>query len=178
MEEDEDVMNYDEEFGVIPNINIAGVFIREYIILNGPSSAWRIYRAWREFRRRQGHKGPSYQSFWRNYIWPLKKLGLLTETSWEEEAEYRGTIPPKPLAILGPEDHPAWYDPMGYMYGGSQGVRKRRTKPGTGSVERLVSEFTEAMARGIRKYSGGKTEEKTKGKSGRKRKKTTRRRRK
>lgn len=151
-EEDEDLMEYDEEVGVIPDDVIAGFFIKDYITLNGPSSAWKIYRAWKIARRRQGKKGPSYQSFWRNYIWPLKKLGLLAE-SLPEPGEYPGTIPRKLLAISGDINHPAWYDPRAYLYQGETEHRRKPRKAEEIPEVSTMKELLEALERGKRKYA-------------------------
>jgi len=160
---DEEVMDYVEDIGVIPDTNVAGLFIRDFIILNGPSSAWRLYKAWKLARRRQGKRGPTYQSFWRNYIWPLKKLGLLMST-YEEEGLYEGTRPPKPLAISGDPNHPAWWDPMGYLYEGRTAGRTPET-PREKRTKSLLEEFMEAIERGRREYEKKK---KTKKRSTRK----------
>ncbi|MCD6372808.1 MAG: hypothetical protein J7L37_04590 [Thermococcus sp.] len=153
-EEYDDVMGYDEELGVIPDTNVAGLFIRDYITLNGPSSAWQIYKAWKRHKKAQGHKGPSYQSFWQNYIWPLKKLGLLVEVG-EEAPRYENSRPPKLLAIGGDTESPAWWDPKGYLYGAEPKVRAPR-EPAQRELEnpavaRLVEEFKAAMERGRRR---------------------------
>jgi len=149
--EDDELFEYDEELGVLPDVNVAGLFIRDYIVLNGPASAWRLYKAWRAHRKAQGRRGPSYQSFWQNYIWPLKKLGLLVEVG-EEEPTYRNSRPPKILAIGGDPEDPAWWDPKGYLYGTEprvkaplEPVRREAENP---EVARLVEEFKKAIQRG------------------------------
>jgi len=142
---DDELFNYDEEYGVIPEVDIAGLFIRDYILVNGPSSAWRIYRAWKKFRIDIGKRFPSYQSFWRNYIWPLKKLGLLIDTE-TVSAEYDNTIKPKLLAIYGDIEHPAWWNPRGYLYGEVINVKAPKSI-GVGRPSRVIEEFREAIRR-------------------------------
>ena len=102
---------------VIPAINNGGIFIKEYLLMNGPASAWDLWKAWRDFKRSLGRKGPTYQSFWQNYIYPLKTLGLLVEMG-EEPAEYTNSKPRKLLDVNHARvDEDAWFDPKSALYG-------------------------------------------------------------
>ena len=100
----------------IPDVNVVGLFIRDYILENGPSTAWEIWKAWKEHRQSIGRKYPTYQSFWRNYIYPLKRMGLLVECG-SEEGEFIGTVRKKYLDVApGHVEDDIWYNPQKALY--------------------------------------------------------------
>ena len=63
----------------MPKGPTVGLFIRDYLLEHGPSSAHDIWKAWKEIRKKAGRKAPTYQSFYHNYIWRLKQMGLIRE---------------------------------------------------------------------------------------------------
>ena len=86
---------------------LVGWFIRDYLLEHGPSSAYDIWKAWVEIRRKAGRKAPTYQSFYLNYIWRLKKMGLIKEVG---KVKGKGRFP-KTLLDVVPEriEDPAWF---------------------------------------------------------------------
>lgn len=65
-----------------PFVYPTGLFIREYLLKHGEGYAQEM---WRELKRLRGNLYTgSYDSFKRNYIYILKKLGLIEETRREE----------------------------------------------------------------------------------------------
>ena len=85
-----------------------GPFIREYLLEHGPSSAYDIWRAWVEERKRGGYKTPTYFSFYENYIWRLKKMGLIREVG---KLEGRGRFCRVLLDVVVEKlDDPGWID--------------------------------------------------------------------
>ena len=85
---------------------LVGLFIRDYLLEHGPSSAYDIWKAWVNVRRSAGRRGPTYYSFWQNYIFRLKKMGLIREVG---RVEGKGRFP-KVLLDVVPErvEDPAW----------------------------------------------------------------------
>jgi len=67
----------------MPKPPTVGIFIKEYLLNNGPSSTYDIWLEFREYRHNLGHSAPSYYSFYQNYIYRLKRLGLLKAISKE-----------------------------------------------------------------------------------------------
>jgi len=61
-----------------------GYFIASYLIEHGPSSAYDLWKAWVKDRKEKGLHAPTYQSFYWNYIWRAKRLGLLEEVKREK----------------------------------------------------------------------------------------------
>jgi len=122
---------------VIPAINNGGLFIREYILNNGPASAWELWKAWRDFKRSLGRKGPTYQSFWQNYIYPLRTLGLLV-VAGTEPAEYANSKTKVLLDVNHARiDEDAWFDPKAALYGREiKKVRPVEVKP-----KELIEEY-------------------------------------
>ena len=90
----------------MPKGPTVGLFIRDYLLEHGPSSAYDLWRAWAEVRKRAGYKVPSYQSFYWNFVWRLKKMGLIKEVG---RVKGRGRLP-KVLLDVVPEriEDPAW----------------------------------------------------------------------
>ena len=159
---DEDVM--------VPSTDIAGLFIRDYIILNGPSSAYDIWKAYRHMKRSMGKKGPKYESFWQNYIYPLKKLGLVYQVG-TEPGKYETT---KKKVILD-VDHgrltdEAWFDPKGFYTGNFKGtgVKAPPVSPGV-PLEEIE---TIGLAKEVEEKVEKKTRKRETGKRGRKKKYT------
>ena len=83
-----------------------GLFIRDYLLEHGPSSAYDIWKAWAEVRKKAAYKVPSYQNFYWNFVWRLKKMGLIREVG---KVRGRGRLP-KVLLDVVPErvGDPAW----------------------------------------------------------------------
>lgn len=72
-----------------------GIFIRDYLLEHGEGYPMQIWRALKEARG--SLKTGSYKSFASNYIWILKKLGLIERTLRTE-----------------PASNPAFYDRVYY----------------------------------------------------------------
>ena len=109
----------DEESGkkIIPVQHIVPLFIRDYLYCNGPSTAWEIYRALKEVKREARKKVPSYRSFWKNYIWPLKKLGLIVPVGRRKGANEYAWDPVVYDLDRSRVTDPAWYSPLKALYG-------------------------------------------------------------
>ena len=90
----------------MPKGPTVGLFIRDYLLEYGPTSSYDLWKAWAEVRKRAGYKVPSYQSFYWNFVWRLKKMGLIREVG---KVRGRGRLP-KVLLDVVPErvGDPAW----------------------------------------------------------------------
>lgn len=53
-----------------------GLFVKDYLLEHGPSSTYNIWKAWVEVRKKAGYKIPSYQNFYWNFVWQLKRKVL------------------------------------------------------------------------------------------------------
>jgi hypothetical protein len=155
---------------IIPMHSSCGLFIRDYIYFNGPASAWELYKAWKEVRKLLGRRGPSYTNFWSNYIWPLKKLGLLIEVG-RGEPTYEDTVPPVLLDVDRSRlTDPAWWQPKKALYGEApdypapepviptfveeEGAPAKEEVVEAGEedvVAKILEEFERARARGLEK---------------------------
>lgn len=149
----------------IPQVLNGGIFIREYILANGPSSAWELWKAWRELKRSMGHRGPTYQSFWQNYIYPLRQLGLL-EVVGEEQAEYENAKPRKLLDVNHAElDADGWFDPKGVLYGGTVTRNVREVRGPVNIIEEYESRRRRKKVKKAKKTTGkARAESRRKGK--------------
>ena len=91
----------------MPKPALVGPFIRDYLLEHGPSSAYEIWKAWAETRERAGLEPPSYYSFYQNYIWRLKQMGLIREVG---RVKGKGRFDKVLLDVVeGRIDDPAWY---------------------------------------------------------------------
>lgn len=90
-------------------IYFTGRFVRDHIKTHGPSSPYDMWKILKAIRENKGYKVPSYQSFYQNYIWKPKKIGLLEKVE-EEEKDYTFD---KALYDIpdGMEDSPCWNHP-------------------------------------------------------------------
>jgi len=134
---------------LIPTVNYAGLFVRDYIYFNGPATAWELFKAWRDFRRTRGHKGTNFLNFWSNVIYPLKRLGLLIEVG-EEPGKYEYAFAKKILDVDRARlEDPAWWAPKRALYG--EVPDKPAPSPSAAVTEEeleLLREFEEARKRG------------------------------
>ena len=91
---------------LMPKGPTVGLFFRDYLLEHGPTSGYEIWKAWVEVRRKTGRRAPSYYSFWQNYIFRLKKMGLIREV---RRVKRKGRFP-KVLLDAVPEriEDPAW----------------------------------------------------------------------
>jgi len=88
-----------------------GLFIRDYLVEHKEAFPQEIWRALREKRKEKGIMYGSYQSFRVNYIYVLKKLGLIepvrrrrVHPKWFPRQYYR--------IVSGMEDDPRWAHPQ------------------------------------------------------------------
>jgi len=95
----------------MPKGPTVGLFIRDYLLEHGPASSYEIWKAWAEVRRKAGREAPSYYSFWQNYIFRLKKMGLIREVG---RVKGKGRFPRVLLDVV-PEriEDPAWLSVQG-----------------------------------------------------------------
>jgi hypothetical protein len=103
-----------------------GTFIRDYLLDHGESYPQEIWRALREERTEMELKYGSYQSFRSNYIYVLKRLGLIEPTR---------RVPGRPgmfdrqmyRIVPGMERDPRWRAPQKYL-DPRRGIGSRRYK--------------------------------------------------
>ena len=90
-----------------PYIYPTSLFIRDYLLKHGEGYAQEIWRELKKVRKKAGISTGSYDSFKRNYIYILKKLGLIEEVrresvpghpEWHERRYYR-IVPGKEALI-------------------------------------------------------------------------------
>jgi len=108
----------------VPWTNPTGLFIRDYLLEHGEAYAQEIWRALKKARATAGLHCCSYSSFRTNYIYVLKKLGLIeavrTERArkgWYRRVYYR--------IVQGRENDPRWIAPQ-KAFDPRRGLGKRR----------------------------------------------------
>lgn len=97
---------------VFPWTYPTGLFIREYLLKHGRAYPQEIWRALKRARSELGLHTCSYENFWRNYIYVLKKLGLIRPVrsigslnpAWFSRVLYE--------IVPGMENHEAWAHPQ------------------------------------------------------------------
>lgn len=94
-----------------------GEWVRKRLLEVGedyPHHMYTEYKAWQiRVSRKEKPKTASYQSF-RNIVWQLKKLGLITPTRKEKG---KGISRRQYYAISGSLNHPGWRDPRKVLWG-------------------------------------------------------------
>lgn len=95
----------------LPWIYPTGLFIRDYLKEHGVGYPQEMWRKLKIARTTQGVNTGSYGSFLRNYIWVLKKLGLIEEV--RRETIRREWYPRRYYRIVpGRENDPRWEHPQ------------------------------------------------------------------
>jgi len=89
------------------------LFIHDYLLENGEAYAFEIWKALRDYRRSLGIKVCTYDNFRRNYIYILKKLGLIRKV--REEPGKRGFNRVYYEIVPGKEDAVEWVNPQKYF---------------------------------------------------------------
>lgn len=99
-----------------PLIHPTSLFIRDYLLSHGEGYAQEV---WRDLKKaRGGLHVCTYDSFKRNYIYILKKLGLIEPTRTEVAVDRDG------------EPHPEWYRRKYYrIVPGREGLTDEWTNP-------------------------------------------------
>ncbi|MEM2613237.1 MAG: hypothetical protein QXO15_03300 [Nitrososphaerota archaeon] len=95
-----------------PWIYPTGLFIRDYLLEHKRAYPQEIWRALKKVRSEFGLHTCSYENFWRNYIYVLRKLGLIrpvgvirpSHPKWFPRVLYE--------IVPGMEDHEAWAHPQ------------------------------------------------------------------
>lgn len=97
-----------------PWVYPTGLFIRDYLLKHGEAYAQEIWRALKVARKSVGLSACTYQSFRTNYIYVLKKLGLIepvrterVRKGWFRRVYYR--------IVPGRENDPRWGCPQGAL---------------------------------------------------------------
>lgn len=119
-----------------PGANPTGLFIHDWLVANRSGHPQRIWRDLKTEREKNGQKVGTYESFIRNYIMILKKLGLIIAI--REESVHPGQpgiwFPRKVYQITrGRENDSAWNAPQS-AFDPRRGLGGKRYSPMRGDV--------------------------------------------
>lgn len=119
----------------LPYIYPTGLFIRDYLLKHKTAYPQEIWRALKKKRSELKIYTCTYESFWRNYIYVLRKLGLIRRVRKVKPTKAEWF--PKTLYMITPgmENDPRWshpqiaLDPRRGMPKYRRMYKTRKTKP-------------------------------------------------
>jgi hypothetical protein len=96
----------------LPWIYPTGLFIRDYLKKHGVGYSQEIWRELKKVREKAGLNASSYESFRKNYMWTLKRLGLIEEVKREPAARKEWFQRIYYRIVPGKEADPRWSKPQ------------------------------------------------------------------